>query len=1648
MDDNKDLNPNSDNTTPATEGSSKESGRTAKRHKGLRVVLKTLMWIIIVILAIPVLLYVPPVQTFVKDLVCSSVRKSSGMDISIDRLRLKFPLRLTLDGVSVVEATGDTMARVKSAEIDVKLLPLLKMDAQVQKLRLIDGAYNMVSPDSSMILRIRAGELETDDKAAVDLRTMSINLNEARIADGNVQLYMDVWRQTPSNDTTPTKMVIRAERLRMERFTFGMSMLPTIDTLKLNARSLEVRGGVVDLSKNLITARSLRGADGDAVYLTPTPEYVAAHPAPVPDSTAVASPPMVIRGDSVSLERFNALYAIKGYKPLPGFDASYISVAGLSIGIKDFYNASSTLRLPVYMLQGTERSGLKITSGSGNVGITEAGLTLDDLDVNTPWSHVGVTAGLPFALMQMEPQAPLDAQVNATLGWPDIEAFMPTLATYTRQMPQRSPLSVAIDAQGRLDRADIKRMDVAVPGVLSLRANGFVADALDMKRLSGKVTFDGEVSNPALVQKLAEIKDMTLPKMRIKGTATADRQTYGADFNLTSTAGNVIGRGNVGLTSERYTADVQIDNFDVRPFAPTLGVGHVTARLQASGAGFNPERPGAATDIHLDLTRAEYNKHLLRDLQARVQLQHGEFTLDASSPNPACDFSLTGHGTIAQDDYRFDVTADVRHADLMALGLSPTPNGGSVSLTASGTASPARWLYDIDLDMPVLDWTVGEDTYAAPGGLKAKVRSTVADTYLALDGDRVNLLFESPYNAKKVIDTFSAIAAGIQPQLASRRLDMEKLQQDLPMFRLRASADDKGLLAGFLKPTGISMDSMRLDIGKDSIVKGYAELVGLNTGSIALDSVTLRLKQRGGLLDYALHIGNGPGPMSEFADVNVNGYLATNRLALSLNQRNIKGEQGYRLGMTGAIADSIATIHFTPLSAMIGYIPWKFNIDNHIDYNFTTHRVDANLQAKSAESSILLATEDSKTHDGNSLHVKLDNIKIEQFINIMLNPPPVAGTLDSDIHLDYDGNSLEGDGGMQLTGLTYDGHRVGDFDLGLQAGRDNAGDTRATVALKVNGEPAMVVHTELVPDSAANALQPRNTFLTLTDLPLSIANPFLGYDVARLSGTLSGRMDLTGTFAAPVLNGQVACDSVSVFVSMLGTALKFDEDPITVRDNVLRLNKFNILAANANPLTIDGTVDASRLTDVRLDLTANANNFQLLGNTARDGGMVYGKLFMDLNASAKGSLQVMDVNANLNVLAGTDVTYTLDMTTDALLGGTESNVVRFVNLSDTTQVATDDKAAQSMAMRINASATISPGTNVIVVIPKNTSGSGKVQLSPSGQLTFFQNYMGDQRLNGVLTLGEGYARYNVQLMGEKKFEFEPSSSVIWNGQMMNPTLNIHATDEVRASVMQGSTTQQVNFLVGLNITGNLESPQVQFDLSTNDDMSIQNALQSMSPDQRSTQAMNLLITGQYTAAGAKTVNSNMVTNQLYGMLAAQLNNLAARTIKGVDLSFGIDQYQTGTNGQTSTATSYSYQLSKSLFNNRFKILIGGNYTDNATEDENFAENLISDISFEYMLRQTSTSTLAVKLFRHMGYENILEGEVTETGVGIVMRRRLSNLRSLFRLWGRKRRSEDAEVLVTDSVPYPANAPALPHDSLPDGSEARPVDITRKPSSDK
>ena len=303
-------------------------------------------------------------------------------------------------------------------------------------------------------------------------------------------------------------------------------------------------------------------------------------------------------------------------------------------------------------------------------------------------------------------------------------------------------------------------------------------------------------------------------------------------------------------------------------------------------------------------------------------------------------------------------------------------------------------------------------------------------------------------------------------------------------------------------------------------------------------------------------------------------------------------------------------------------------------------------------------------------------------------------------------------------------------------------------------------------------------------------------------------------------------------------------------------------------------------------------------------------------------------------------------------------------------------------------------------------GRDRVNINGEGSLRYSIDFAGKDDLHGTYTIESGVFRYTPPVLTQKVFNIVEGSSLTWNGDMLNPQLNLQGTNKVRTSVPNetGNGTRLVDFDITAMLKNTLSNIDLKFDLEAKNDAAIESELQTLTDTQRSQAAINLLLYNSY--SGSKTTGDLSTTGALFSFLQSQINSWAANNLKGIDVSFGINQYEGSSEAGGRTETSYSYHLSKSLFDDRFKIAIGGEYSTEAKDESSFSENLINDISFEYLL--TPTGSRYLRLFRHKGIESVLEGEVTITGISFVMKHKLSSLGEMFK-WLRRKPSTQAPL---------------------------------------
>ena len=106
---------------------------------------------VILFLILVALLYCPPVQNWTVKHITAYVSEKTGMEISLNRVNLSFPLDLQLDGLKMLRSNDsipnqkDTVADVQHLVAKVDLLPLFKRRVEVNELTFTKLKANTVN---------------------------------------------------------------------------------------------------------------------------------------------------------------------------------------------------------------------------------------------------------------------------------------------------------------------------------------------------------------------------------------------------------------------------------------------------------------------------------------------------------------------------------------------------------------------------------------------------------------------------------------------------------------------------------------------------------------------------------------------------------------------------------------------------------------------------------------------------------------------------------------------------------------------------------------------------------------------------------------------------------------------------------------------------------------------------------------------------------------------------------------------------------------------------------------------------------------------------------------------------------------------------------------------------------------------------------------------------------------------------------------------------------------------------------------------------------------------------------------------------------------------------------------------------------------
>lgn len=1558
--------------------------------------------LVLLIVLLPFSLYIPWVQNIVKDYVCEWASEETGLDISIERILIKFPLDVSVDKLLVIEHGRDTMLQAGNFTAGIAVRPLFNMEVDVDKAELTDGLYRMVAEDSSMVLRANIDHCLVEG-IEVDLNNNQVNLVEGSLQGGDIKLDYFPHNVVTECDTTESKpWKVRAYRLNLENIDYAMTMLPTIDNMKVHVAKASLVDGVVDTGERKVLARSLAIDSTHVNYVYPSEkfakEYASLHPIP---ADTLCSPsdtiPWMVKADSLRLTGGSAVYALKDAKSRlgKGLDTDYIDVNDLDVAVTDFYNRGTDISLSLKNLALNENgSGLAVKKASGNIVMNDKLISLRDTKLSTMMSDLNLDAHIDLSLLDNPNKGLIQVTTDSKIALQDVSKLMPAYAPMLKTIPQLQPLSIKGDIKGNMSRVDIGSLTANLPRYARANFSGTLYNPTEFDKMSGEVKMDARFDNinfvkPTLLDKAMQ-RQVNFPPMSVNGTAKINRGNIAANAVMTLATGKLVGKGTFNAHNNAYSVDATFNNFPVKAIAPLSNTDNLTAHIRLNGTGFDFLNPKTDLDADIDLMGVNYNNALYRNLTTHVSMSGGYMNGNIYSYNDNCNVNVDVNGRINGNHYIIDAKGNVADLNLQALGMYEGACQGHGRFDFTGDIDLDNKVYDATVNLRDFEWQLDNDQFVAEIA-QATFQSDATHTYATFDNEDNHLKFTSALGLDSLLYKFDKASNIAMSQFNRKSINIDTLQAAMPAFTLNAKMGTDGLVQRYLMKYNVDFRDVSLDMRNDStiFVDGYVH--SLSYDGTNIDTLSLKATQWNKYLAFSAHMGNRPGTMDEFAQVTARGGIKGSTLDFLVTQQNIHKETGYRLGCNATLTDTAVNMRMFPEQPIIGYRKWNMNKDNFFNLNYLTRMLDADLRLESDSSKIALTTNRQAGAGKEDLCLNIANLRIEEWTRFMPNIDPMSGVLNADIDLDYDGHNIVGKGLVDLNDFVYNGMREGDMKLETDFGLDpNTGGTYMNANMLVDGSKVAIAYGSLNDADNGNGL---NLDMKLDRFPLMKLSPFIPGNLILLRGYANGDVKVGGTMDNPILNGTLVADSGYVTLPKYGSSLRLCSDKLSVVDNVLNFKQYHIFGFNDKPVNINGVVNVKDLTNPIIDLEIAGKDVQFIGSEQQSYSEIFGKAYADINASVKARDNYMNTRADLKLLSGSNITYVLQDELTDLTNKVDEKMVTFVNLNDSTGGTPGLMTASgTTATNIIANIEVEQGAKINAFL--SPDGKDRATIDGSGRLRYSLDFAGKDVLSGTYNIESGNVRYSPPLISQKNFNILSGSTVTWTGDMFNPQLNISANEHVKTSVStSGQGSRLVDFLITANLGGTLNNINLEFDMSTESDLSVMNELQSMSDVQRSQAAINMLLYNTYSGTNsAGTVNNLTASAALFSFLQSQLNTWAAKTLKGVDLSFGINQYEASSGH--GTETSYSYRLSKNLFNDRFKIVVGGEYATDASAEENFSQNLISDISFEYSLNNTGTRY--VRLFRHSGFESILEGQVTKTGVGFVMKHKVASLKSMFK----------------------------------------------------
>ncbi len=1311
-----------------------------------------------------------------------------------------------------------------------------------------------------------------------------------------------------------------------------------------------------------------------------------------------------------------------------GMDFKHLLFSNLRLDCRDMILSPEQASLDLRQMQIKEKCGFDLKQFQTRLSFDSTHLTLDHLDLQTGNSKIGPYLAVKYhSLKSMQDSIGklyLKADLtNSTIAISDILVFNPSLIQHPLFAKNKNAvLKLESQITGTVDSLSVPKLDVSLGQSTLLKLKGFIRGLPDIQKTyvsmglvevhTGKKDLDFLLPEGTLPASIAVPESILL-----KAHATGYLKNFDAGLELSSSFGSIHSSVKMnpaaGNKEQPYAFDLSLKELDLGKIlgqSDNLGPLNMFVSLKGTGLDTNTLK----AELHAEIQSAFLNKYKYEHLLVDGRLNKKSFEGNAVAQGKDLAFFFEGKIDLDSRFPKYVFKLDLKQADLTALHFTKKDMKISGVLTSDLQQNPGRNMigkieflnglivnnktnYPIDSILLTSGYTGNlSELKLQSGPLKAELKGEI-------------LAAELPACLAHHFRTYFDLHPGQTGVLQARQV-----------FEFKVRLYDPGILADLFLPDlqlilpseikgSYNSQTKNLDVNVNIPQLFYADN--------EIDSLKIHVRSNADNLNYSIGSAKIASARVLIENASLVGNVGGNAIHYQLNTTNNDGSKMLSLGGTLNHPDSLFELVFNP-DLVLNNKPWAIDPFNRIRF-----------EKEGAHFSHLNISRDGQYISVNSvnqnpvreLQVKFNNFHLSDVSRIIENKDSlIKGVVDGTFTLKQRGEKTGFSADLTLKNFVLKGSAVG--DLAFHADNNESAD-KFKVRMNLSGnQNELSLEGSYLAGNTDNNL---NLILDIPNLNLASLEPFTFSQVSEMSGSLNGKLNISGTTGAPEITGNLIFKNAALNPGIIDSYLRIENANLTFESKKIKFSNFVLKDTLNNPAVINGYVDIHDLYNIAYDVHLKTSNFLALNTTQKDNPLYYGKIYLSSDVALKGDVNhpVLDIKARLN--KGSSLTYIKP--DDQLTDEESQGIVEFPDtlilpkLRKVHTVSARAVSSEAQGMDLNAKIEIDRNTKLKMLVDP-VSGDSLI-VRGDATLDFSLDRSNKTSLTGTYSVYSGSYHLTMNEIIKRDFTLSENSRITWSGDATDPYLDLSAVYKVKAAPLdlveaqaagmsesqKNSYRTNLNFLVYLKMKGALDKPDISFDIKQQDDQrgalngSVDARLNEIrdNPNEMNKQVFSLLTLGRFigedplNSSGGGDPYASAARSSASKLLSQQLNKVSGKYVKGVDLSLGLESYDDYSSGQQQGRTQVKVGASKQLFKDKVSVQVGGNVdVEGQKAKENNASELVGNVLVEYKL--TEDSRYKLKVFRKNEYENPIEGELVMTGLGILFTKDYNKLNELFR----------------------------------------------------